>query len=124
MSVSGLPVFLPWQQSIAQTWLGDRERFSHAWLIHGMAGIGKAFGRSLDLAGDGGLQPGQRAQDRGLADAGRAAQDQRRPRRQREGHPLDRPQPAARDGQIADAKPDQSGISAQATRRPSESVTL
>ncbi len=41
MSVSGLPVFLPWQQSIAQTWLGDRERFSHAWLIHGMAGIGK-----------------------------------------------------------------------------------
>ena len=41
MSVSGLPAFLPWQQTIAQAWLGNRERFSHAWLIHGMAGIGK-----------------------------------------------------------------------------------
>lgn len=41
MSATGLPVFLPWQRAIGQAWLGDRERFAHAWLIHGMAGIGK-----------------------------------------------------------------------------------
>lgn len=35
------PVFLPWQREIAQAWLGQRERFAHAWLIHGQAGIGK-----------------------------------------------------------------------------------
>lgn len=33
--------FLPWQQAIAEPWLKHRERFSHAWLIHGLAGIGK-----------------------------------------------------------------------------------
>lgn len=41
MTAAGLPEFLPWQHAIAQRWLGDRERFAHAWLIHGMAGIGK-----------------------------------------------------------------------------------
>jgi len=35
------PTFLPWQQDIARSWLGARERFAHAWLIHGLAGIGK-----------------------------------------------------------------------------------
>ncbi|MFA7669273.1 MAG: DNA polymerase III subunit delta' [Burkholderiaceae bacterium] len=39
--------FLPWQQAIAAEWLDDGERFSHAWLIHGLAGIGK---RSFALA--------------------------------------------------------------------------
>lgn len=33
--------FLPWHQQIAEQWLGNRERFAHAWLIHGLAGIGK-----------------------------------------------------------------------------------
>lgn len=33
--------FYPWQQAQAQQWLSQRERFSHAWLIHGLAGIGK-----------------------------------------------------------------------------------
>lgn len=33
--------FLPWQRDIAQRWLSERERFAHAWLIHGVAGIGK-----------------------------------------------------------------------------------
>lgn len=33
--------FLPWQREQAQPWLAERERFSHAWLLHGMAGIGK-----------------------------------------------------------------------------------
>lgn len=33
--------FYPWQQQPAQHWLAQRERFSHAWLIHGLAGIGK-----------------------------------------------------------------------------------
>lgn len=33
--------FLPWQEAIAGPWLQHRERFSHAWLIHGLAGIGK-----------------------------------------------------------------------------------
>lgn len=36
-----MPAFLPWQRQIAQQWLGQRERFAHAWLLHGMAGIGK-----------------------------------------------------------------------------------
>ena len=36
-----LPRFLPWQESLAGTWLSQRERFAHAWLIHGLAGIGK-----------------------------------------------------------------------------------
>src|SRR3546814_16723376 len=33
--------FLPWQQEQATRWLGQRERFAHAWLIHGLPGIGK-----------------------------------------------------------------------------------
>lgn len=33
--------FFPWQTELATTWLGARERFAHAWLIHGLAGIGK-----------------------------------------------------------------------------------
>ena len=33
--------FLPWHQSVAAQWLGNRERFAHAWLVHGLAGIGK-----------------------------------------------------------------------------------
>lgn len=39
--MSAIPRFLPWQQRIAAQWLGRRERFSHAWLVHGLAGIGK-----------------------------------------------------------------------------------
>ncbi|WP_323017485.1 DNA polymerase III subunit delta' [Castellaniella sp.] len=33
--------FLPWQQPLARSWLADRERFAHAWLIHGLPGIGQ-----------------------------------------------------------------------------------
>lgn len=33
--------FYPWQQQQAQQWLSQRQRFAHAWLIHGLAGIGK-----------------------------------------------------------------------------------
>jgi DNA polymerase-3 subunit delta' len=33
--------FFPWQVQLAKDWLGARERFAHAWLIHGLAGIGK-----------------------------------------------------------------------------------
>jgi len=35
--------FLPWQNDVAQEWLGaqSRSRFAHAWLINGQAGIGK-----------------------------------------------------------------------------------
>lgn len=33
--------FLPWQREIAQSWLAGRDRFAHAWLVHGVAGIGK-----------------------------------------------------------------------------------
>lgn len=33
--------FYPWQEADAQQWLAQRERFSHAWLIHGLEGIGK-----------------------------------------------------------------------------------
>ncbi len=33
--------FFPWQVEVAQQWLGQRERFAHAWLVHGLAGIGK-----------------------------------------------------------------------------------
>ncbi|MDX3905429.1 MAG: DNA polymerase III subunit delta' [Pigmentiphaga sp.] len=38
-----LPRFFPWQEALARTWLGEaqRRRFAHAWLIHGVAGIGK-----------------------------------------------------------------------------------
>lgn len=45
--MSGPAQFLPWQQALATQWLGERERFAHAWLIHGLAGIGK---RSFALA--------------------------------------------------------------------------
>ena len=33
--------FPPWHLATAQQWLGQRERFAHAWLVHGAAGIGK-----------------------------------------------------------------------------------
>lgn len=33
--------FLPWQVSQAQAWLGHRDRFAHAWLLHGLPGTGK-----------------------------------------------------------------------------------
>ncbi len=33
--------FLPWHADVARDWLGTRERFAHAWLIHGAAGTGK-----------------------------------------------------------------------------------
>ena len=33
--------FLPWQRDLAAQWLGQGERFAHAWLIHGLSGIGK-----------------------------------------------------------------------------------
>lgn len=39
--MSDIPRFFPWQEGLAKAWLGQRERFAHAWLIHGMAGIGK-----------------------------------------------------------------------------------
>ena len=45
--MGALAKFLPWQQELASQWLGERERFAHAWLIHGLAGIGK---RSFALA--------------------------------------------------------------------------
>ena len=35
------PNFLPWQAQAARQWLADRTRFAHAWLIHGMPGIGQ-----------------------------------------------------------------------------------
>ena len=35
------PAFLPWQTDTARAWLAQRERFAHAWLLHGLAGIGK-----------------------------------------------------------------------------------
>lgn len=33
--------FLPWQTTFASQWLAQRERFAHAWLVHGAPGIGK-----------------------------------------------------------------------------------
>lgn len=39
--MSAFPDFLPWQHDLASAWLTQRERFAHAWLIHGMPGIGK-----------------------------------------------------------------------------------
>lgn len=35
------PQFLPWQKQIAEQWLSQDDRFTHAWLIHGEEGIGK-----------------------------------------------------------------------------------
>jgi len=40
-STASLPAFLPWQEDVAQSWLRQGERFAHAWLIHGLQGIGK-----------------------------------------------------------------------------------
>src|SRR3546814_15428037 len=39
--MTDLPSFLPWQLDAARAWLARRERFAHAWLIHGLAGMGK-----------------------------------------------------------------------------------
>ncbi|MGG4603853.1 DNA polymerase III subunit delta' [Paenalcaligenes sp. Me131] len=38
-----LPIttFYPWQEERASEWLSQRERFAHAWLLHGVPGIGK-----------------------------------------------------------------------------------
>ncbi|VCU69722.1 DNA polymerase III subunit delta' [Pigmentiphaga humi] len=38
-----MPRFYPWHEEAARAWLGEeqRRRFAHAWLIHGLAGIGK-----------------------------------------------------------------------------------
>ena len=36
-----IDTFYPWQCETAQRWLSDRNRFAHAWLIHGLSGIGK-----------------------------------------------------------------------------------
>lgn len=33
--------FLPWHLDLARSWLQTRERFAHAWLIHGVHGIGQ-----------------------------------------------------------------------------------
>ena len=32
--------FLPWHRETAAAWLGNRDRFAHAWLVHGLAGTG------------------------------------------------------------------------------------
>lgn len=59
--MSEFPAFLPWQTSVAQAWLSDKDRFAHAWLIHGMPGIGK---REFAKAAAASLlceQPGQTA---------------------------------------------------------------
>lgn len=40
-SITHPAVFFPWQTQIAQQWLSNKERFSHAWLIYGQEGIGK-----------------------------------------------------------------------------------
>lgn len=39
-SINALQCY-PWHQDIANQWLADRSRFAHAWLIQGLAGIGK-----------------------------------------------------------------------------------
>ncbi|MGB6105989.1 MAG: DNA polymerase III subunit delta' [Pusillimonas sp.] len=44
--------FLPWQQERAAAWLAQGERFAHAWLLHGLPGIGK---RQFALAAAGSL---------------------------------------------------------------------
>jgi DNA polymerase-3 subunit delta' len=46
------PHFLPWHTDVAREWLSNKERFAHAWLIHGLAGIGKrefAFAAAASL---------------------------------------------------------------------------
>lgn len=37
----GATEFYPWQQELASSWLSNKDRFAHAWLIHGNSGIGK-----------------------------------------------------------------------------------
>lgn len=37
----GATQFYPWQTQLASSWLSDKDRFAHAWLIHGNSGIGK-----------------------------------------------------------------------------------
>ena len=41
MTTAAVPEFYPWQTDVARQWLTERERFAHAWLIHGLSGIGK-----------------------------------------------------------------------------------
>ncbi|MGB3289806.1 MAG: DNA polymerase III subunit delta' [Burkholderiaceae bacterium] len=60
--MSDLAQFLPWQRDFASRWLSNRERFAHAWLIHGLPGIGK---RQFALAAAGSLLC--ESPDRGLA---------------------------------------------------------
>ena len=46
------PEFLPWHTDVARSWLSTKERFAHAWLIHGLSGIGKrefAFAAAASL---------------------------------------------------------------------------
>ncbi|MFW7341425.1 DNA polymerase III subunit delta' [Pollutimonas sp. H1-120] len=50
--MSDLAQFLPWQREFAAKWLSQRKRFAHAWLIHGLPGIGK---RQFALAAAGSL---------------------------------------------------------------------
>lgn len=50
--MSDLVSFLPWHKALARQWLSQRERFAHAWLIHGLPGIGK---RQFALAAAGSL---------------------------------------------------------------------
>ena len=51
--------FLPWHTDVAREWLGAKDRFAHAWLIHGLAGIGKrefAFAAAASLLCESPLQ--------------------------------------------------------------------
>ena len=89
-----------------------------------MGGIGDGVIGHLDPARHRGLQARDRAQQRRLADAVRPAQDQRLPGQQGKGHPFHRPQSPARDGKVMDGQQCHRGSKAQATRRPSDSVTL
>src|SRR5690554_815816 len=41
LMTAGVQQFLPWQTAFASRWLHAPQRFAHAWLIHGLAGIGK-----------------------------------------------------------------------------------
>ncbi len=53
------PHFLPWHTEVARDWLGNKDRFAHAWLIHGLFGIGKrefAFAAAASLLCEAPLQ--------------------------------------------------------------------
>lgn len=53
------PHFLPWHTDVARTWLSAKDRFAHAWLIHGLTGIGKrefAFAAAASLLCEAPLQ--------------------------------------------------------------------